>query len=135
MKLIFVITIFLFLSEHLKAHELKINISKLKKGKIGIVIFDSEDGFPKEANKAIFKAFKDPSEFPLILKFTDGKYAISIFQDSNNNTKLDTNFLGIPKEDFGFSNNKIGLFGPPSFKESSIELFSDKSIEIELKGF
>ena len=38
------------------------------------------------------------------------------------NEKLDTNFFGIPKEQFGFSNNAKGRFGPPSFESASFEL-------------
>ena len=32
-----------------------------------------------------------------------GKYSIAVIQDLNENRKLDTNFLGIPKDPYGFS--------------------------------
>lgn len=34
-----------------------------------------------------------------------GDYAVSVIHDRNNNGKLDTNTLGIPKEGFAFGNN------------------------------
>lgn len=44
-----------------------------------------------------------------------GNYAVKIFHDANNSGDLDTNFLGIPKEAYGFSNNARGKMGPPSY--------------------
>jgi uncharacterized protein (DUF2141 family) len=49
-----------------------------------------------------------------------GKYAISIYQDINENGKLDQNFLGIPKEPIGFGNNHKPL-GKPDLESASIE--------------
>ena len=43
-----------------------------------------------------------------------GAYAIALYHDENDNRKLDTNFIGIPREGFGFSNNppiRLGLPG------------------------
>ena len=46
------------------------------------------------------------------LDLASGEYLFSIFQDNNDNGKLDTNLLGIPKELFGFSNyDGIGVPG------------------------
>jgi len=44
-----------------------------------------------------------------------GTYAIRFFHDENSNSELDTNFMGIPKEDYGFSNDAPARFGPPKF--------------------
>ena len=41
-----------------------------------------------------------------------GKYAVRFIHDENENEELDTNFIGIPKEGFGFSNDAMGKFGP-----------------------
>ncbi len=61
-----------------------------------------------------------------------GTYAISLFHDTNENGSLDTNFMGIPSEDFGFSNNPSLLFGAPKFKSCAIEV-SDVGREIVIK--
>ena len=44
------------------------------------------------------------------------------FHDENSNEELDTNFIGIPKEGFGFSNDAFGKFGPKKFKEWLFEV-------------
>ncbi|SOD99068.1 DUF2141 domain-containing protein [Spirosoma fluviale] len=49
-----------------------------------------------------------------------GRYAVSIYQDVNTNGKLDQNFIGIPKEPFGFGNN-YRPFGKPKFESCIVE--------------
>jgi uncharacterized protein (DUF2141 family) len=105
------------------------------KGQISIGLFSNEKDFPKdekvfkgdyikvEAEKVLY-AFKDVPE---------GTYAIAVYHDANSNKKHDKNFLGIPKEGYGFSNNVFGMFGPPKFKKVSFELKEDKTVKIQLK--
>lgn len=47
-----------------------------------------------------------------------GVYGISAFHDQNNNGKLDTNFIGLPTEDYCASRDARGSFGPPSFTDA-----------------
>ncbi len=42
-----------------------------------------------------------------------GVYAVSIFHDENDNGKMDSNFKGIPKEDYKSSNEAFDFMGPP----------------------
>ncbi len=58
-----------------------------------------------------------------------GKYAFKYFHDENSNKKLDTNWIGIPREGYGFSNNAKGKFGPPSFKEMIFKINQDSLIK------
>ena len=51
-----------------------------------------------------------------------GKYAFRYFHDENNNDDLDSNFIGIPNEGYGFSNNARVFFGSPSFKKQLFEV-------------
>jgi uncharacterized protein (DUF2141 family) len=60
----------------------------------------------------------------------DGSYAVRYFHDENNNGELDTNFIGIPKEGFGFSNDAFGKFGPKKFKEWLFEVSGDTNIRM-----
>lgn len=57
-----------------------------------------------------------------------GNYAVKTYHDKNENGELDTNFLGIPTEDYGFSNNADGTFGPPDFEEAMFEFKIDQQI-------
>lgn len=63
-----------------------------------------------------------------------GIYAVAVFHDKNANGKMDKNFLGIPKESYGHSNNVRGSFGPPSFDKAKFEFGSpEKQIKIKLE--
>jgi len=61
-----------------------------------------------------------------------GEYAIEAFHDEDGDDKVDTNFIGIPTESYGFSNNIKGLFGPPSFEKAKF-LFNKQNMQIEIK--
>lgn len=56
------------------------------------------------------------------LELPPGDYAISIFYDRNGNGKLDTNFIGIPKEPIALSNNAKGRYGPPKYEDAVFSL-------------
>ncbi len=62
-----------------------------------------------------------------------GKYAVRYFQDENLNSKIDKNFLGIPTEGYGFSNNVLAPFGPPDFNEWLFDLKSDMKLMLKIK--
>jgi uncharacterized protein (DUF2141 family) len=51
-----------------------------------------------------------------------GVYAVQAFHDENGNLDLDRNFLGMPQEGMGFSNNAPMRFGPPRFEDAAIEI-------------
>ncbi len=57
-----------------------------------------------------------------------GTYAVKIHIDENENGELDTNFLGIPKEQYGISNNALFL----NFKAASFVIDTYKKIQIDL---
>jgi uncharacterized protein (DUF2141 family) len=60
-----------------------------------------------------------------------GEYAVRVFHDENRNGKLDSNFLGIPTEDYGYSNNVSGWFGPPSWERAKF-IFDKTEMTIEI---
>jgi uncharacterized protein (DUF2141 family) len=63
-----------------------------------------------------------------------GDYAVKVFHDENDNQKLDTNFVGMPKEMFGFSNNALGRFGPPSYDQARFRFDAEAAtLEIEMR--
>ena len=80
-------------------------------------------GIVKKVSKGVFKEE---------IKVPSGTYAIGLYIDANENEKMDTNFFGIPKEQFGFSNDAKGSFGPPSFESASFEVNQSKKIVINL---
>ncbi len=108
------------------------------KGKIRAALFQSAEGFPNDASRAIHTqgADIDPQTSSAQIVFTDlptGVYAVSVFHDENMNEKLDKNFVGAPKEGYGASNNPKKRMGPPSFEETKFELTgSGQSLEVKL---
>lgn len=63
-----------------------------------------------------------------------GDYAVKAFHDEDGNDMLNTNFLGIPTEDYGFSNDARGMFGPPSWDAAKFRLNKEElAISITIK--
>lgn len=58
-----------------------------------------------------------------------GKYSFKYFHDENNNKKMDTYWIGAPKEGMGFSNNAKGKFGPPRIEDTVFEVKNDTTLE------
>lgn len=50
-----------------------------------------------------------------------GNYVISAYHDANANGVLDSGLFGIPVEDYGFSNDARGAFGPPDYEDAEFE--------------
>lgn len=62
-----------------------------------------------------------------------GIYGIKVRVDVNGNGEMDFNFFGLPKEQYGFSNNVIGLLGEPKFDKASIKIHDNNKTIILLK--
>ena len=112
------------------------NLKKIK-GRLNIGWYKEAITFT-ENDKTIYREkieVNDQTEISVLFKnIPKGKYAIAVFLDENNNHKLDKNFLGIPKEKYGFSNNIIPTFRAATFEESSFELKQPETeIIIKLK--
>jgi len=99
---------------------LRIHVDGLRNsnGVVGSVIFKSPDGWPEDPKKA-FRRGPTPipdgrREATVVWNLPPGNYAVAAIHDENRNAKLDRNFIGIPREGFGFANNPhVGLSAPP----------------------
>jgi len=105
-------------------------------GNIGILVFNREHGFPQDKQQALIhrKVQVVGTKMQIDLNgLPYGKYAIAVVHDINANLEFDKNFLGIPKEPFGFSKNKSIYKGLPDFHEASIQLSQNRlETKIEL---
>ena len=54
-----------------------------------------------------------------------GDYAFALYHDANGNGKLDRNPVGMPTEDYAFSNNAMGKRGAPRFDDARVSLPAD----------
>ena len=118
-------------------NELSIRIEGIKevKGKMYIAVHNQESSFPG-GEERFREAVAEVADRAVSWKFDDlpaAKYAISIFHDVNNNGKMDTNWVGIPKEPYGFSTNPRIVLRAPRFEECSFAVEDAKSVTIQLK--
>jgi len=99
------------------------------KGQVFCALYGSAEGFPKDSQKAIRRDTSSISEKKASCEFSGiepGTYAVSVFHDENSNGKLDTNFLGVPHEGVGVSNNARGHMGPPKFDAAQFQFSGDR---------
>lgn len=63
-----------------------------------------------------------------------GQYAVVVYHDENDNGKFDRNWIGLPTEGFGVSNNPTLFLAPPSFEESAFEVNGEiVHVDVEVK--
>ncbi|GAA4832934.1 DUF2141 domain-containing protein [Algivirga pacifica] len=100
---------------------LEFEITNIEQGKgtVFIALYD------RDGKDWIDKPFKDmvidTKEDKKVISFEVpyGTYAISVFQDLNDNGELDDNMMGVPKEPIAFGNNYKPL-GNPKFDAASV---------------
>lgn len=119
--------------------QVQVTGARNSKGHVLVSLFNSGDGFPEKESKAIQKLKLKVNGKVATGSFSSlpaGDYAIAILHDENDDLKMNTNWIGMPKEGFGFSNNAMGMFGPPSFAKAKVVYKGgSQTIEIKLKYF
>lgn len=107
------------------------------KGSVYIAVFDRKEAFLQTDQarvKKIVPILQSGALEVLLPDLLPGTYAISCFHDLNGNGKLDKNFLGIPSEPYGFSNNARPKFRAPNWEEARFEWKGDtRQISIKLE--
>jgi len=117
--------------------EITVKVSDIREasGRIAVGLFSRPDTFP-DMGRQYRGAFVDISGAAVMHTFTGmpaGKYAIAVYHDINDNKKLDTNFMKIPKEPYGFSQGANPRFGPPKFEDAAFVVQSDHEEAIVLR--
>ena len=94
------------------------------KGQILCALFSPGRAFPTKPENAVARTHSAIANGAGVCEFkgiTPGRYAVSAFHDENSNGKIDTNFIGIPKEGLASSNDAKGHMGPPKFDAAAFE--------------
>lgn len=120
------------------AAELVVKVSGMTErfGQIGCALFAGDKGFPMDNAAARVQWLASDvngvtCRFPEV---TEGTYAVSIAHDLNGNKQVDTNFVGIPTEAWGVSNNVRPTLRAPKFGEASFKVPGDaKEIVIDIR--
>jgi uncharacterized protein (DUF2141 family) len=110
------------------------NIAEVK-GKLFVSIYDKGDGFPGKSELALRRQIvpvTGKSQTYVFEALRPGTYAVAIAHDVNDNGKIDANFIGIPTEPVGTSNDAKGRFGPPKFEDAKFAFTGDNTITIHL---
>lgn len=141
----YLIVIFILISSfslssqtQIKKGNLKVVVHNIrsKTGQVGFFLFNSADAFPGHTEKALLSGYVKTAGNTVEYTFTNlatGTYAVYVFHDEDNDKKLKTNFVGMPKEGMGVSKNAKGHFGPPKYDDAKLDFNkSDQIIIISL---
>jgi len=122
--------IFLFAEE--KKLIVQITNVTSEEGQIILAIYNSSDNYDK---RIAFQEVKLKPEIDTVIFETnvpDGEFLVMLVHDINNNGKLDTSFIGMPKEPVGLSNYD-GKGIPGKFKKHKFSVNENTEIIIPLK--
>jgi uncharacterized protein (DUF2141 family) len=102
-------------------------------GEVFIAVYDSSEDWLTESTmleeKVTIADARDGDLVRAALQLPPGEYALTIFFDHNGNGKLDTNFIGIPKEPMALSNNAKAKYGPPKYEDAVFSLAGEPVIQ------
>ena len=132
MKYLFSLSLILSAFE-LSAATLDIEIQGIRKGGVlNLEICSSKEAFESDEDASGVVARVEETvgkgSYQRSLDIPAGTYAIKLHIDENENGELDTNFLGIPKEQYGTSNNSLFL----DFEAASFVIDTYEKVQIDL---
>ena len=120
----------------LQAQTLTVVATGLKndKGEVQFSLYNKEGTIPDKTLSKYYKMKRVPitgtTAKAVFKDLPDGRYAVSVFHDENNNGKIDKGLI-MPEEGVGLSNYKtINFFNLPNFKKASFLLNQDKEVKI-----
>ncbi len=117
----------------LEAAELIVRVAgPPSKGTLVLLLFDSANAFGDLRDPA--KAVRYPLGGRADYRIEDippGEYALMVYYDENGNGRIDKNFIGIPKEPLGFS-NQYRPKGPPRFNRAAFTLREEETRDVDV---
>lgn len=123
------------IAQEATGNSVTVTVSNLESndGKVFISLYNSKDSFLSKGFKATYSKIENNSCKVVFKNVPNGTYAVSLFHDENDNNKMDTGMFGIPKEDYGCSNNARGFMGPPKWEDAKFNINNESvSQNIEL---
>ncbi|ABF40897.1 conserved hypothetical protein [Candidatus Koribacter versatilis Ellin345] len=105
-------------------------------GNLGVLVFNGPKGWAEDRQAALKDIAVPAVKGTQTLKIPDlppGTYAVALIHDLNKNHKLDKNFVGYPKEQWGMSNNPHATLKAPPIEKSQFKLDKDMDIHIKLQ--
>lgn len=121
-----------FLSAQENKLEVEITGFKNNNGFAKVGLYNTKDSFLKQAIKSTKTEIKGKKSYAVFNNVPKGEYAVSMYHDENANNKMDTNFVGIPKEGYAASNGAKGFMGPPKYDDAKFVVAADKKIALRI---
>ena len=113
---------------------LKVTHVKPNCGKVFVSINKTAESFKSRRPDISLSLESSSEEIETVLDLEEGEYAFSIFQDLNGDGKINSSFIGIPKEPYGFTNyDDKGV--PGNFNRHKVFIKDAAAIEIPLYKF
>jgi len=91
-------------------------------GDIKVAIFNAPDTFLGKPLRSVAAPAHDGTVQLVVPDLPAGDYAFAVYHDANDNGKMDRNMMGMPTEDYAFSNNAMGKRGAPRYEDARIAL-------------
>lgn len=138
-KKIYISLLFVLISVSLCAQVLTVEITGIRnnKGSIRLAFFTDNTSFRNdnpEFEKVLSKKNMENNSITVSFdKIPPGTYGIAMLDDEDEDGKMRYNFLGVPREGFGFSNLYHTGYRRPSFDDFKFKFFENKSVQIRVR--
>ena len=114
------------------AAELQVTVRNLlpDQGQLLLALFQSEQGFPDAPQPSQPRQQVAVKSGVVITSFKDlapGRYAVMVVQDLNGNGRVDANFVGMPTEPYGASNNRLPRLSAPRYEEALVDVGPERT--------
>lgn len=104
-------------------------------GAVACALFEAPEGFPKKflryATSNMMIKIRDTEARCGFLDVPPGTYALAVIHDENRDGELATNWLGVPTEGYGFSNDAKNMMSAPSFEDASFD-YDGQSLDMTI---
>ena len=121
-------------SESLSTVLIEVSGFKNTRGTLNCRLFSKAADFPDDEGIVTLRVpITGPNTSCSFSNVEPGTYAIAVVHDENGNGKLDKNFVGVPSEGYGVSNNKTYALSAPKWNESTFTLGTNESKTLQVK--
>ena len=125
---------------YLHAQKLTIEFDNIRnnEGVLSVTVYENDENWLDEEGDYLEYIFPkenmDSDSLTVSIELEKpGKYAIAVLDDEDGDEKMRHNFIGYPKEGFGFSNNIHVWLSRPKFDECILDIKSDTAIRISMQ--
>lgn len=132
------LALFLLLSSFARAQNMEVYFRGLRssKGQVMVKVFTDEKTFRDDTPLRVLKFSKQSmanGAMKATFDLSPGIYGLALLDDENNSGKMEYNFVGMPKEGFGFSNFYLTGLSKPHFDQFRFTVKDSKPMTIEMK--